>query len=236
MINVIVIEDSELAREGLVNMLAEFSELHVIAQVGDANSARQAIEKYNPELLFVDIHMPGDSGLELLESLSSVPQVIFTTAYAEYAIRSFDFPTVDYLLKPIRKERLATAVEKFFLTQQSDVVNEKLAADHRMFIKNGEQCDIVMLGDISCFESCKNYSIVYFNGKKSFIKKSLSHIEKRLPEKLFFRASRQHIINFKEVINIEEWVNDGFIVTLTNGNKVELSRRQANKLKDILSF
>lgn len=237
MITVIVIEDSDLAREGLVSMLTKINNITIVAQANNANIAREAISKHQPDLIFLDIHMPGESGLDLLDSIEKIPNVIFTTAYAEYAIRSFDFPTVDYLLKPIRQERLQQAIDKY-VAQKTDhnKLSEKLEADHRMFIKDGDQCDIVAVGDISCFESCKNYTVVYFNQQKSFIRKNLSQIEKRLPEKLFFRASRQYIINLKNIQKIEEWINDGFIVTLLNNKQVELSRRQAQKLKELLSF
>jgi len=243
----VVVEDSKLAREGLISMLGHFPEVDV---VGDADHVQQAvvlIEEQRPDVLFLDIHMPGETGFDLLQKLNYSPKIIFTTAYSEYAIRSFEFHTIDYLLKPISKERLAQAIEKLVgpVTlpdcekgggENVDASMEVMDSDHRLFVKNGEDCFLVTLSDVRYFESCKNYVQIFFGNDKAFIRKSLNNVEARLPKKLFFRANRQFIINLKDVVKIEEWFNDGFQVTLSDGQEIEISRRHAGRLKELLSF
>ncbi|GLR70423.1 LytR/AlgR family response regulator transcription factor [Agaribacter marinus] len=238
----IVIEDSALAREGLIELLSEFPSVELVGDAADAKNGLTIIEAEKPDVLFLDIHLPGDSGFDLLSQLSSEPKIIFTTAYSEYAIQSFDFDTIDYLLKPISKERLTVAVNKALKAIEKQKNEElarktdKLAEDHRLFVKDGDDCFLVALSDIRYIESCKNHVRLFFNQDKAFLRKSMSTIEARLPERLFFRANRQFIINLKHIINIEEWVNDGFRVTLSDGAEIDISRRHATRLKESLSL
>jgi two-component system LytT family response regulator len=120
----IVVEDSRLAREGLVRMLQDYPQLTVVGQADHAGSALTLVNETQPDVIFLDIHMPGGSGFELLEKLSYLPQIIFTTAYSEHAIRSFDFNTIDYLLKPISKERLTVAINKLLARTDNDAAEE----------------------------------------------------------------------------------------------------------------
>lgn len=239
-IKAIVVEDSQLAREGLVEMLQHFPDINVVGQADGADAALSLIKSERPELLFLDIHMPGQSGFDLLGDIDYDPLVIFTTAYSEYAIRSFDFQTVDYLLKPISKARLQQAIEKLPLYRLSKVETEeaveRMRPDHRLFLKEKDECFLVPLSDIRCIESCKNYVRIFFDDKSAFVKKSLNQVEQRLPKNMFFRCSRQFVINLQDITEIEEWVNDGFIVTLSDEKKIEISRRNALKLKSMLSF
>ncbi len=238
-ISSIVVEDSTVAREGLIDMLHEFPAVNIVGQAEHPDSAMELIQELRPALLFLDIHMPGQTGFDLLGRLDYEPLVIFTTAYSEYAIRSFEFQTVDYLLKPISKTRLAQAINKlenYRNGSTSNLQQTRMQADHRLFVKDKDQCHLVTLSDIRCFESCKNYVRLFFSNESAFVKKSLNQVEERLPQDLFFRCSRQYIINLRDVEEIEEWLNDGFIVTLSDGRKIEISRRNALKLKSMLSF
>lgn len=235
----IVVEDSDLAREGLMEMLAEFVQIELVGSADHPDSAIELIEKQHPDLIFLDIHMPGESGFDLLGRMDYDPLVIFTTAYSEYAIRSFEFQTVDYLLKPITQHRLAQAIDKLELYRTERVAetkNQQLQADHRLLVKDRDECHLVALTSIRYFESCKNYVRLFFDDKSAFIKKSMNQVEERLPPTLFFRCNRQFIINLNAIAAIEEWLNDGFIVTLNDGKKIEVSRRNASKLKAMLSF
>ena len=249
----IVIEDSRLAREGLIDMLGKYPEIKVVGQADHPEPAVELIEKLRPALLFLDIHMPGESGLELLARLDYEPLIIFTTAYSEYAIQSFEFKTVDYLLKPISDKNLQKAIsrlENFRPTkerthegiqdsealEEPEIEQEVMLPDHRLLVNNNQGCHIVTLSDIYCFESCKNYVNLFFSDQSAFIKRSLNLVEQRVPETLFFRCSRQHIINLKHIVKIEPWVNDGFVVTLSRGKEIEVSRRNATKLKSMLSL
>lgn len=241
----IIVEDSRLAREGLSRMLAGFSEIEVVGLAANVSDALVLVTEYQPELVFLDIHMPEENGFDLLAQMTYQPKVIFTTAYAEYAIQSFEYNTVDYLLKPISKDRLATAIEKLSCNELSakqlsenlpDIKVDKLSLDSKIFVKDRDDCHLISLQDIECIESCKNYVRVYFGKNNAFIKKPLSQVEARLPERLFFRANRQFIINLNFVSQIAENLSDGYDVKLVSGRLIDVSRRNASKMKDLLSF
>lgn len=233
----IVVEDSRLAREGLVRMLGQFAALEVVGQAEHPDSALELIGATRPDVIFLDIHMPGATGFDLLAALDYAPRIVFTTAYSDYAIRSFDFNTVDYLLKPISQERLAAAVAK--LVGEPGTAPQSatpLGIDSRMFVKDGERCHLVTLSDIHYIESCKNYVQIFFGKERAYVKKALASIEERLPRKHFFRANRQCIINLHAIGSIEESIGLGYVVTMQDGRVVEISRRNAAELKDLLSF
>ncbi|HEX7764552.1 MAG TPA: LytTR family transcriptional regulator DNA-binding domain-containing protein [Cellvibrio sp.] len=234
----IVVEDSRLAREGLVNMLRNFAQLQIVGEADHPSSALALIKEQQPDVIFLDIHMPGESGFDLLEKLDYTPRIIFTTAYSEYAIRSFDYHAVDYLLKPISQERLALAIQKLTGHQQSIKNDSKplLDINSQIFIKDGEKCHLVALNSIRYLESCKNYVRVFFNEHNAFIKKSLNQIEERLPVKYFFRVNRQYIVNLQAIASIQESISDGYEITMDDGKQIEISRRNATELKELLSF
>ncbi len=246
----IVVEDSRLAREGLVRMLQDYPQLTVVGQADHAGSALTLVNETQPDVIFLDIHMPGGSGFELLEKLSYLPQIIFTTAYSEHAIRSFDFNTIDYLLKPISKERLTVAINKLLARTDNDAaeeteqsennknqpVKDPLEGHSKLLVKDGDHCYLIRLDTIRYIESQKNYVQLYFENNKAFVKKSLNSIEARLPKSIFFRANRQYVVNLQEIRRIEESISDGFIVTMSDGKELEISRRNAIELKELLSF
>src|SRR5690554_6158305 len=234
----IVVEDSRLAREGLINMLRGFSELQIVGEADHPTSALRLIQEVKPDVIFLDIHMPGESGFDLLEKLDYMPRIIFTTAYSEYAIKSFDYYAVDYLLKPISHERLAVAVKKL-ANDDLQTVNEvkpPLDINSQIFVKDGDKCHLVSLTTIRYIESCKNYVRIFFNEHSAFIKKSLNQIEERLPKKYFFRVNRQYIVNLQTIATIEEGIGDGYDITMDDGKKIDVSRRSAIELKELLSF
>lgn len=243
-ITTIVVEDSNLAREGLIELLSAYPTIKIVGEAEHPDTALRLIKELKPELLFLDIHMPGQTGFDLLAQLDYDPLIIFTTAYSEYAIRSFEFQTIDYLLKPISEVRLTQSIEKLqsrLETSSLDREAERMAPDHRLFVKDKDECHIVSLAEILYFESCKNYVRLFFGDQSAFIKKSLSQVEQRLPASHFFRCSRKHIINLHKVAGIEESLNEGLIVTISgykenSAKKVDVSRRSAVKLKQILSF
>jgi len=234
-VKAIVVEDSRLAREGLLRMLSNFKELEMVGAADHPDSALTLINEKRPDVLFLDIHMPGQSGFDLLDQLDYIPQVIFTTAYSEYAYRSFDYSPVDYLLKPISPERLAAAVDKLSVKENATAL-ESLEMSSKIFINDGDDCHLVSLQDIRYFESCKNHSRVFFASQKPFIKKALSGIEARLPKSRFFRANRQYIVNLNEISSIDESIADGYDLTMSDGCAIEVSRRNAVELKKLLSL
>lgn len=234
----IVVEDSRLAREGLVRMLKDFDELSLVGAADQPSAALKLIKEESPDLLFLDIHMPGGSGFDLLDQLDYDPKVIFTTAYSEYAYRSFDYDTIDYLLKPISPERLSAAIKKLNAepSQSESMDLQAFEIDSKIFIKDGDDCHLVPLRNVRFFESCKNYVRANFDDRKAFIKKALSHIELKLPSSHFFRANRQYVVNLNHISSIDESIGDGYDLTMSNGEKIEISRRNAADLRRILSF
>ena len=232
----IVVEDSRLAREGLVRMLAAFPEIEVVGQADHPDSALELVNATRPDVIFLDIHMPGATGFDLLAALDYLPQIIFTTAYSEYAIRSFDYNTVDYLLKPISHERLELAVRKLTAEEKPEAARPPLDIHSKIFVKDGERCHLVTLSSIRYIESCKNYVRIFFEDDKAYIKKSLNNVEERLPPRYFFRANRQCIVNLQEIRSIEESISLGYDVTMNDGKVIEISRRNAQELKDLLSL
>jgi len=236
----LIIDDERLARKELLSLLEDYKQIEVVGEAANADEAFEIINKLNPDLLFLDIQMPGKTGFQLLEMLDSVPSVIFVTAYDEYALKAFEVSAIDYLLKPIQSERLSEAIRKVSkFTQDKDDSGrntQKLKLTDRVFVKDGDRCWFVSLSDIRLFESDGNYIKVYFDNFKPMIHKSLNALDDKLDQKSFFRASRKHIINLSWLDSIEPWFNGGLMAKLKGGEKIEVSRRQAAKFKDIMSL
>jgi two-component system, LytTR family, response regulator len=235
----LIVDDERLARKELMKLLEEHPSIEVVGESVNADEADKMIEELNPDLLFLDIQMPGRTGFQLLESLDSVPLVVFTTAYDEFALKAFEVNALDYLLKPITAERLADAVNK---VQEKERMragrarDKKLGLEDQVFVKDGDRCWFVSLANIRLFESDGNYIKVYFDTNRPMIHKSLNALDEKLDERAFFRASRKHVVNLSWVEGIEPWFNGGLMVKLRGGDKVEVSRRQAAKFKDMMSL
>lgn len=239
----IIIDDERLARLELRKLLQEFPEVEVVDEAVNAEDALSKIETHQPDLIFLDIQMPGKTGFEMLAELDKAPQVIFTTAHHEFALKAFEVNALDYLMKPVEPKRLADAIQKL---QQSDareprsetefVNNSILSESDQVFVKDGERCWFVKLSDIRLFESVGNYAKVYFGPNKPLILKSLNALEERLDEKVFFRANRKHIVNLRMIDKIEPYFNGGLLLDLKGGEKIEVSRRQTVKFKEMMSL
>lgn len=237
----LLIDDERLARQELKSLLAPYSEIQVVGEANNAETAIESIKLLKPDVIFLDIQMPGKNGFELLEEISGLPEVVFVTAYDEYAIRAFEINALDYLLKPVQPNRLAETVKKILnkdassspeIKEQTQPLND----NDQVFVKDGEKCWFVKLSDIRLFESEGNYVRVHFEKNRPLILRSLNNLDERLNNRTFFRASRKHIINLKWVESIENWFNGGLMVKLRGGEQVEISRRQAAKLKDMMSL
>jgi two-component system, LytTR family, response regulator len=236
----LIIDDERLARVELKRLLAPYKEINVIGEAVNVEDALEKITQLNPELIFLDIQMPGKSGFDLLEELDSVPTVIFTTAYDEYALKAFEYNAMDYLLKPIEPKRLEDTIKKVVEKNRKDITTREgkqvLTEKDQVFVKDGERCWFVKLETVRLFESEGNYVRIYFEDHKPLILRTLNYLDERLDGKSFFRANRKHIINLKWIENIETWLNGGLLVKLKGGHKIEVSRRQAIKFKDKLSL
>jgi len=246
MIKAIIIDDERLARNELRKLLQEFPEIEVIAEAANATEGLERIENLNPDLIFLDIQMPGKTGFDLLSELDRTPNVIFTTAYDEYALKAFEVNALDYLLKPVEPKRLADAIQKLHSQEEKDKDNHQvnpanmnrsiLNESDQVFVKDGERCWFVKLSEIRLFESVGNYAKVYFGPNKPLILKSLNALEERLDEKVFFRANRKHIVNLRLIDKIEPYFNGGLLLELKGGEKIEVSRRQTVKFKEMMSL
>ncbi len=245
-VRTIIIDDERLARNELKKLLQDFGEIEVIDEASNVQEGLEKIEQHNPDLIFLDIQMPGKTGFDLLEELDRAPKVIFTTAYDEFALKAFEVNALDYLLKPIEPKRLHDAIQK---VQQED--NKETASSNgngtvqrtgllndedQVFVKDGERCWFVKLNEIRLFESVGNYAKVFFGTNKPLILKSLNSLEERLDDKVFFRANRKHIINMRWIEKIEPFFNGGLLLELKGGEKIEVSRRQTVKFKEMMSL
>jgi two-component system, LytTR family, response regulator len=242
----IIIDDERLARTELRKLLQDYPEIEIVDEASNAEEGIQKIENQNPDLIFLDIQMPGKTGFDMLSELDHAPQVIFTTAYDEYALKAFEVNALDYLLKPVEPRRLADAVEKLRRSTHNGF-SEKAANHHseptsilgendQVFVKDGERCWFVKLTEVRLFESVGNYAKVFFGGNKPLILKSLNALEERLDDKVFFRANRKHIVNLRMIDKIEPYFNGGLLLELKGGEKIEVSRRQTVKFKEMMSL
>lgn len=229
-IKAIIIDDEPLSVAELQLMLQQYAGIEVIATATRASEALEKIRLYKPDLLFLDINMPERNGFQLLEALDEAPDVVFVTAYDEFAVKAFEVNALDYLLKPVNKDRLSEAVQKIIAKQAQTPA--RLEADKRIFIKDGEQCFFVALKEIIFLESAGNYVKVFYKDKKPLLHRSMNYMEERLPESIFFRASRQHIINTEFIKNIEPFLNSTLRVTMSNGAVIDISQRQTVRFKE----
>lgn len=235
-----IVEDSRMAREELKELLIAHDNVQVCGEAGNPRDALPIINTERPDLLFLDINMPGKNGFQLLEELDYDPKVIFITAYEEYALRSFEFSTVDYILKPISAPRLKVAIDRLSLfstvAEEPDENQTPLDMSSRVLLRDGNHCHWVCLQDIGYFESYGNYTQVYWGQNKALIYRAMSKVERRLPEKYFFRANRQHIVNVNNVERVNPWGNNGYRLRLTSGNEIDVSRRHSVRFKELFSL
>lgn len=235
----IIVDDERLAREELKSLLENYNELEIIGEYKNAVEAREAIERDSPDLVFMDIQMPGENGLDLLSQIKNPPRTVFVTAYDEYAMRAFEVKAYDYLMKPIDPERLDEVYGRLMEENKTPASVENLSvlsSGDPVLIKDGDKVWFIKVDDIRYFESEGNYVKVHFDKYRPLILRSLNSLEERTDDKLFFRVNRKYIINLKHVVNVENWFNGGLQVELSCGTKVEISRRQTIKFKDKFSL
>ncbi|MEM0962836.1 MAG: LytTR family DNA-binding domain-containing protein [Bacteroidota bacterium] len=250
----VLVDDERLARVELRRLLAVHPEVQVIGEAADAPAARDLLAALAeagtpPDVLFLDVQMPGETGFDLLASLDAVPPaVVFVTAYDEHALRAFEVSALDYLVKPVAPARLAAAVTKLEphetspsespadADRQRAETRPRLGPDDRVFVKDGDRLHFVRLGDVRLFESEGNYVRLYVRDEKPLVLRSLNALESRLDPAVFFRASRQHLVNLAHVTGLEDWFGGTLRAVLDGGETVELSRRQAQRFRERTSL
>lgn len=241
----ILIDDERLAREELKSLLTDYHEIEIIGEAKNGEEGIEMIKTLSPDLIFLDVNMPGMTGFEMIKQLDEIPNVIFVTAYDEYALKAFEVNALDYILKPVDPERLKEAIQKLIKNDEEEAKlrsfelnrkNRALTLEDSVFIKDGEKCWFVELSKVRMLESDGNYVKVYFDGFRPLVLRSLNSFEERLDPEFFFRANRKFIINTKWISHIENWFNGGLLVELKEGEKVEISRRQAIRFKEMMSL
>ncbi len=238
----LIVDDTRLARQELKTLLASHADVELVGDADDLPSAREAVQRLQPELLLLDIQLPSGTGFDLLEQLDPLPLVIFTTAYDQYAVRAFESNALDYLIKPVAPDRLAAALERARARKGPasgcDVESGRapLSADDTVFLRDGERCWFVALRDISHLMVDGNYVRVWFQGQRAMLARSLNALEARLDPAVFFRANRNTLVNLRHIASIDPWVNDGYQIKLRDGNEIDVSRRQARELRERLSL
>lgn len=245
----LIVDDERLARLELTRLLAENGKVEVVAEAENGDQALSMMAIHKPDVIFMDVQMPGKNGFETLMAMSEPrPAIIFTTAYDEFALKAFEFSAVDYLLKPIDPERLEHAIEKIGSPQAASEEDDEdgpqtaipfrkqLGPEDQVFIKDGDKCFFIRLGQVKYFESVGNYVQLHYEGGRPMILRSLNALEERLDETSFFRASRKHIVNLKRVETVEPYFSGGLLLKMQGGDKIEVSRRQASRFKDLLSL
>ena len=243
-IKTLLIDDERLARLELRKLLKEHPSVEVLDEAANVEDALQKIDQLKPDLIFLDIQMPGKTGFDLLAELDRAPQVIFTTAHHEFALKAFEVNALDYLMKPIEPRRLADAVQKVQAVDglrsagvELELSNGGILTENdQVFVKDGERCWFVKLSEIRLFESVGNYARVFFGANRPMILKSLNALEDRLDPKVFFRTNRKHIVNLRMIEKVEPYFNGGLLLELKGGDKIEVSRRQTLRFKEMMSF
>ncbi|MRW93083.1 response regulator [Duganella sp. FT80W] len=226
----LLIDDERLARAELRRLLAAHPEVEIVGEAANAADGVQQIQALKPDLVFLDVQMPGGSGFDMLAALDEAPEVIFTTAFDHYALQAFEVNALDYLQKPIQAARMATALQRI------GAAGVAPSAARKLFIKDGERCWFVALQDIRLFESDGNYTRVYFEQQQPLMLRSLNQLEEKLDPQRFFRANRRHIVNLDFVEQVTPNEAGGLDLTLRDRITVEVSRRRAAQFKMLTSL
>ena len=245
----VIVDDERLARRELRALLAAHPEVEVVGEAEDADAADALLDRLRqdgeaPDVVFLDVQMPGRSGFDLLDGLDAAPDVVFVTAYDEHALRAFRVSALDYLLKPVDPERLAEAVARVAArvpTRPVASASRLLGPDDRVFVKDGDRMHLVRLGDVRRFESVGNYTALHFDGpdgrpQQPLVHRSLSALEERIDPALVARASRAEMIGLGHVVGLDDALNGGLLARLDDGSTVEFSRRRALALRERLSL
>lgn len=240
-IRALLVEDEQLARQELRYLLQEaHPDVEIVGEAADADTARRLVAELRPDLLLLDISLPGETGFELLESLDQAPLVVFVTAYDQYATRAFQVSALDYVLKPVHPERLAQALLRVrqVLSQAppAATAGPRLTPASQVFLKDGDHCHFVRLADIDLFEAVGNYVRVYFGAHAPLHHKSLQQLEDKLPPDLFFRVNRQQILNLTTIEKVHAYYKGGLLLEVRGGRRVDVSTRQAVRFKELLSL
>lgn len=239
-----IVDDERLAREELRGLLAEHEFIEIIGEAASAKAALDLVEEKKPDLIFLDVEMPGMNGFDFLEILPAPqPHVIFVTAYDAFAVRAFEVNALDYLMKPVHPQRLATALAKVRAKIDAEecespcegevVPKEDKPFDEndRIFVKDGDHCWFIPIGELRLMETDGNFTRLYIKNGKPLLYRTLNSLEERMPTTMFIRANRSQIVNMRHIKEMQPWFSGGVKAILTDGTEVEFSRRQTRALR-----
>ena len=232
--HILIVDDEPLARRDLISVLAEFEQIQIIGEADSIATAKEQLTRHSPNLIFLDIQMPGESGFDLLEYISPDTEIIFVTAFDEYAIRAFEVNALDYLLKPVDGARLKQSVDRMFSKSQTSIESkEKLTNDDCLFLKLNNSYDFLRINTILSITAADDYTEIYTNdGNKKLVFKKMQEWESRLPEQHFCRVHRSTIVNISKINKIEPWYNQSYHVHINGINEpLIMSRRYFKKIK-----
>jgi two-component system LytT family response regulator len=244
MIKVIIVDDEPLATELVKEYFAEFTDFEIVAVCHNGFEGLKAIQKHQPDLVFLDIQMPKINGFEMLELMDTIPAVIFTTAYDEYAMKAFDIHAVDYLLKPFSKDRFEKALEKYRQIGISDSVKELINSENmqtsemlnRVVVKDRNDIKIIPIADIIYMEANDDYVNIITKEAKFLKNKTLTFFENHLDPQVFVRVHRSYLVKVSEINKIEAYKKDSHILKLKSGEQIPVSKSGFPKLRGVLGI
>ncbi len=247
-IKVLIIEDEAPARSIIRHYLEKYDNVEITGECPDGYCGLMSIREHNPDLVFLDIQMPKLTGFELLEVLEEKPEIIFTTAYDEYAIKAFDMNAVDYLLKPFPEERfdeaLAKALERINkgetrhekILKLSEEKPEGTSSLNRIVVRKGSAISFIPVSDIKYIQAEDDYVMIYHSGGKALKQQTMKYYEKNLPAKEFIRIHRSYIVSIEHIVRIEPYGKDTYVAVLKEDQKLPVSRSGYKKLREKISF
>lgn len=242
----IIVEDEELARNLMKSFLKENEKIEIIAECENGFEGVKMINELKPDLVFLDIQMPKITGFEMLELLDHKPQIIFATAYDQFALKAFEFNAADYLLKPYSKDRLEEAIDKVASRiiaegSVSDVVDKIMDFPRgefldRVVVKDRHKIHIIPVDQIRYIESMDDYVMIYTNEGRHMKQKTMKYFENSLDPKDFTRIHRSYIVKVEEINEIQQYEKESYIVILHDKTKLKVSKTGYKNLKEVLSF
>jgi two-component system LytT family response regulator len=247
-IRTLIIEDEVPAREILQNYLKEIPEIEVVGEAHDGFSGIKAIAELKPDLIFLDIQMPKLTGFEMLELIDERPEIIFTTAYDQYALKAFELNAVDYLMKPFHKTRLIDAVQKAAAKLYQNTTNkppvsqilakkpENSAPLTRIVVKKANAINIIPVDEIKYFAAEDDYVMIYHTAGKALKQQTMKYYEDNLSKEQFVRAHRSYIVKISEIKKIEPFGKDNHVAILNSGERIPISKSGFSLLKQELGF
>jgi len=247
-IRAVIIEDEAPARDIIKHYLKEIESVEVIAECADGFSGLKTISVMKPDLVFLDIQMPRLTGIELVEVLTEKPEIIFTTAYDQFAIRAFELNAVDYLLKPFPKRRFLDAVKKATEKIRSGIGNKKPASQllalkpdsglpvSRIVVRKGNAINLIPVEQVKYVEAQDDYVMIYHSTGKALKQQTMKYYEDNLPKADFVRIHRSYIVKVEEIKRIEPYSKDNHVAVLQSGDKLPVSRAGYKHLKEELNF